>query len=493
MVVDKSLMEENFALIWKHIADAIRPEVSADTFQRWFKAIQMLQADETQLTLRVPNNIYQLWIETNYLPLLHSAVLMVLGSPRKIHFTVGDPQGKPEKPAGETPEAGASEDEPAPEFSLKSPSSPQGAEEGHTPALPGSRAISTPASTPAASPAITGMNPRNTFDSFVVGANNQFAHAAAHAVAKTPAKTYNPLFVYGGVGLGKTHLMHAIGQHVGAHKKGVRVLYISSERFTNEFIDAIQNGKLVKFRNRYRLADVLLIDDIQFLAGKERSQEEFFHTFNTLFDGHKQIILSSDRPPSEIQNLEQRLVSRFEWGLTAELQPPDIETRVAILRKKAQTLHIKLDNAVFEFLAQRIRTNVRRLEGALMRVASFASLSGRELTTDAVEHLLKDILQEEARRAVTIEQIQRKVAEHFDIRLADMTSKRRPANIALPRQVAMYLARELTKTSLSEIGDAFGGRDHGTVLHAHRLVKEKILGDEKMRQVVAFLDTQLNR
>jgi len=432
-------MEDPLALIWNHIADAIRPEVSGDTFQRWFKAIQLLGADEAQITLRVPNNIYQLWIETNYMGLLQSSILKVLGSPRKVRFTIADTQEKAEE-AAEEPDA-------------KSTSRPISAAQ--------EKAAPTPAN---------GMNPRNTFDSFVVGTNNQFAHAAALAVAQNPAKTYNPLFVYGGVGLGKTHLMHAIGQHVATTKKGAKVMYLSSEKFTNEFIDAIQ-----------------------FLAGKERSQEEFFHTFNTLFDGHKQIILSSDRPPSEIQNLEARLVSRFEWGLTAELQPPDIETRMAILRKKAQLLKIKLDPAVFEFLAERIKTNVRRLEGALMRVASFASLSGRELTPDAVEHLLKDILQEEARRTVTIEQIQRKVAEHYDVRLADMTSKRRPANIAFPRQVAMYLSRELTKTSLSEIGDAFGGRDHGTVLHAHRLVKERMVTDEKVRQVVTFLDNQLNR
>ena len=337
------------------------------------------------------------------------------------------------------------------------------------------------------------MNPRYTFESFVVGQNNQYAQAASKAVADTPAKTYNPLFLYGGVGLGKTHLMQAIGQAMLAKKKNLRVIYISSERFTNEFIDAIQHSTLVKFRKKYRLADVLLIDDIQFLAGKERSQEEFFHTFNALFDGHKQIVMSSDRPPSEIANLEGRLVSRFEWGLTAELQPPDIETRMAILRKKAETMHIKLAPEIFEFLAKRIRTNVRRLEGALMRVASFASLSGRSLTQENVEHLLKDILQEEARRTVTIDQIQRRVAEHYDIRLADMTSKRRPANIAFPRQVAMYLARELTKSSLNEIGDAFGGRDHGTVLHAHRLVKQRIKDEEKTRQVLSLLDSELQR
>ena len=453
-------MEKNFALIWKSIADAISVQVSADTFQRWFTAVDLVHADEEQLILQVPNNIYQLWIETNYLPLVQSAILTVLGSPRQLKFKIGTEAGE------KLPEIPEPVEMPKPV---------------HSPAKAGTREPS------------HGMNPRNTFDSFVVGANNQFAHAAALAVAQSPAKTYNPLFMYGGVGLGKTHLMQAIGQHISSKTKGSRVLYISSERFINEFIDAIQTGTLVKFRKRYRQADVLLIDDIQFLAGKDKSQEEFFHTFNTLFDGHKQIILSSDRPPSEIANLEARLVSRFEWGLTAELQPPDTETRVAILRKKAQLLHVKLAPEIIEFLAQRIRTNVRRLEGALMRVASFVSLSGRELTNEVVEHLLKDILQEEAKKSVTIDQIQRRVAEHFDVRLADMTSKRRPANIAFPRQIAMYLSRELTKSSLSEIGEAFGGRDHGTVLHAHKLVKGKIKDEEAIRQVVVMLDSQLQR
>jgi chromosomal replication initiator protein len=340
---------------------------------------------------------------------------------------------------------------------------------------------------------VAGLNPRNTFETFVVGPNNEIAHAASLAVAQSPARTYNPLFIYGGVGLGKTHLMQAIGHYVWAKKKNTRVMYLSSELFINEFIDAIQHNNLVKFRKRYRQAELLLIDDIQFLGGKERSQEEFFHTFNTLFDGHKQIVLSSDRPASEIANLEHRLVSRFEWGLTAELQPPAIETRLAILRKKALALQIKLRDEVLEFLANRIRTNVRRLEGALMRVASFASLSGKELTQEVIEHLLKDILQEEARNQITIEQIQRRVAEHFDVRLADMTSKRRPANIAFPRQVAMYLARELTKASLNEIGEAFGGRDHGTVLHACKLVKKRMHEQDSVRQTISFIDSSLQR
>ena len=455
-------MDENLKRIWGEIANGIRPHVSTDAFQRWFASIELVHTDEMSLTLLVPNTIYQLWIESNYLSLVQSAILAVLGGPREIKFWVAD-NGRPGclgepriEPASEPPPPIIAEQE-------------------------------------AEVASNHGMNPRNTFDTFVVGSNNQFAHAAALAVAQSPSKTYNPLFIYGGVGLGKTHLMQAIGQQAMERKKSFKVMYLSSEKFTNEFIDAIQHNTLVKFRKRYRLADVLLIDDIHFLAGKERSQEEFFHTFNTLFDGRKQIVLSSDRPASEIANLEQRLVSRFEWGLTAELQPPDIETRMAILKKKAQALHVQLAQEVLEFLAQRVRTNVRRLEGALMRVASFVSLSGREISRETVEQLLRDILQEEAKKTVTIDQIQRKVAEHFDVRLADMTSKRRPANIAFPRQVAMYLARRHTKASLNEIGDAFGGRDHGTVLHACKTVSGRMVKEDQVRQLIVLLDTQLER
>lgn len=462
-------MHDNYRQIWEQIAAAIRPKVGGDTFVRWFADITLVRADEQSLLLSVPNNIYQLWIETNYMPLLQAAILEVLGATRQVQFA-------------------ASEGAEAAPDALPS-NAPRGLPDGKAAAF-AQAAEAIEGEGPANA---SGMNPRNTFETFVIGENCRYAQAASSAVADAPAKAWNPLFLYGGVGLGKTHLMQAIGQAILAKKKNAKVMYLSSEKFTNEFIDAIQHSTLVKFRRRYRLADVLLIDDIQFLAGKERSQEEFFHTFNALFDGHKQIVLSSDRPPSEIPNLEQRLVSRFEWGLAAELQPPDIETRMAILRKKSEAMKIKLAPEIFDFLAQKIRTNVRRLEGALMRVASFSSLSGRELTRENVEHLLKDILQEEARRTVTIDQIQRKVAEHYDVRLADMTSKRRPANIAFPRQVAMYLARELTKSSLNEIGEAFGGRDHGTVMHACKLVKKKAAADDKVRQTVSMLDSQLQR
>lgn len=444
--------------LWAQVSETLRSEVSTDTFRRWFEDIRAISADEKTLTLCVPNSIHQLWIESNYQSLLRSALMLATGNGREVCFVFDSA----------TPATA----EHLPEESDE-PSSPAAASKA---------------------PVNNGLNPRNTFASFVVGSNNQFAHAACCAVAAGPGKTYNPLFIYSGVGLGKTHLMHAIGHHILATKKNAKVMYITSEHFTNEFIEAIQTGTLAKFRKRYRQAEVLLIDDIQFLAGKERSQEEFFHTFNALFDGHKQIVLSSDRPPSEIANLEGRLVSRFEWGLTAEMQPPDVETRTAILRKKMEGMQVKLSPEIVDFLAQKVRTNVRRLEGALMRVASYASLNeGKMPSIERIEMLLKDILQEEVRRSVTIEQIQRRVAEHFDVRLADMTSKRRPANIAFPRQIAMYLSRELTRSSLSEIGEAFGGRDHGTVLHAHRQIQDKISKDDRTKQVVSFLDTQLQR
>src|SRR5437868_3328 len=454
-------MDKKCTQLWQRLSATLKSQLSADSFKRWFSAVELVEASDKSLTFCVPNNIYQFWIESNYMAALQNAIIMTLGGPRGINFS--SPSGAP---AAQIPLEDAA--------TLKELS-------------PESRHDTKAAAS------VPGLNPRNTFESFVVGPNNEIAHAASLAVAQTPARTYNPLFIYGGVGLGKNHLMQAIGQYIWAKKKSTKVMYLSSELFINEFIDAIQHNNLVKFRKRYRQAELLLIDDIQFLGGKERSQEEFFHTFNTLFDGHKQIVLSSDRPASEIANLEQRLVSRFEWGLTAELQPPDIETRMAILRKKVQILHVQLSQEILEFLAQRVRTNVRRLEGALMRVASFVSLSGREISRETVEQLLRDILQEEAKKIVTIDQIQKKVAEHFDVRLADMTSKRRPANIAFPRQVAMYLARRHTKASLHEIGETFGGRDHGTVLHACKTVSVRMKKEDQVRQAIVRLDTQLDR
>ncbi len=448
-------MSNTPAQLWPHISKHIRERVSTDGFERWFANVSVASVDDSSIRLIVPNPIHQFFIESNYLPIVKEAVLMVIPGVEKVDFQTGETDPVAVQPT------------PAP--------------------------VRKPAKEKAVKIALAGMNPRNTFENFVVGRNNEFAHSASLAVGNSPAVTYNPLFIYGVSGIGKTHLLQAIGHHVHANNPSAKVVYLSSEQFTNEFIDAIQHGTLVKFRKKYRQADVLLIDDIQFFAGKERSQEEFFHTFNALHDGHKQIVLSSDRPASEIEKLEQRLVSRFEWGMTAEIQPPDTETRIAILRSKAASLNLQIEPWILDFLADKIRNNVRRLEGALMRVASYKSLSDRELTREVIENLLRDIFQEQARKAVTIDQIQRRVAEHFDVRLADMTSKRRPANIAFPRQIAMYLSRQHTNSSLMDIGDAFGGKDHGTVIHACKLIKKRMEEDEKTRQVVSLLDTQLQR
>jgi|APCry1669189665_1035243.scaffolds.fasta_scaffold01471_3 chromosomal replication initiator protein len=460
---------ETRAQLWDQLAEVIRGRVSPDSFDRWFSGVSLLSFTSEEVTLGVPNPIHQFFIESNYSTLLSSALVEAFGSPRKLILdSVQETQSSPEGVESHGEEM------------------PVEAQSEFKPQAATNKAVGG-----AGNP--TGMNPSYTFESFIVGANNQFAHAASQAVANSPARTYNPLFIYGGSGLGKTHLLQSIGHQILAERKGSRVVYLRSEQFTNEFIDAIQKNALVAFRKRYRQADILMIDDIQFFAGKERSQEEFFHTFGALHDGNKQIILSSDRPASEISNLEQRLVSRFEWGMTAEIQPPDMETRIAILQGKASRMHIEIEHWVLEFLADKIRSDIRRLEGALMRVAAYKSLSGHALTNDALEHLLRDVLQEQARKAVTIEQIQKKVAEHFDIRLADMTSKRRPTSIAYPRQIAMYLSREMTPSTLVEIGDAFGGKDHGTVIHACKLIKSRIEEDPKARHLVRLLDQQLQR
>lgn len=335
------------------------------------------------------------------------------------------------------------------------------------------------------------FNPHYTFDAFVVGNHNQLAHTAALAAAQGLGKSYNPLFLYGGVGLGKTHLLQAIGQELLKARPGARVAYVTTERFTNEFIDALQKRTLGPFRQKYRQTDALLMDDLQYLAGKERMQEEFFHTFNALHEGGRQIVLTCDRPAGEIRRLEPRLVSRFEWGLVARLQPPDEETRRAILRQKLDRMGVSLPAEVLEFIAQRVRNNIRRLEGALVRVTSYAALTNTPPTLQLVEGLLRDLLHEDEHHALTIEAIQKRVAECFDIGLFDMTSKRRPEKIAFPRQVAMFLARQITQSSLNTIGQAFGGRDHGTVLHACRSVKDRMEVDPQVRQIVRQLEEQM--
>lgn len=445
--------------IWEEAQQLLRGMLNTDIYNLWFLPVKATALEEETLTLEVANDFCEVWLKDNYLGLIHDVLAQATGQNLKVKFHVNS----------------------APQAPSLSP-------------VPDARAKAKPSADtlpPAAREAA--FNPKNTFESFVVGENNNHAHAAAVAVAQSPGKSYNPLFLYGGVGLGKTHLLHAIGQRVAASKKNSRILYLAAEKFTNEYIDGIQNNQLVRFRRRYRLADVLLIDDVQFLAGKERIQEEFFHTFNALHESHKQIVLTCDRPAAEIQGLEQRLVSRFEWGLVTEMQPPDVETRLAILRKKGKAMGVELPEEVVNFLAARIRTNIRRLEGALIRVASYASLTGKKTTLPVVEGLLREVLHEEGRFTVNIDLIQKKVADHFDLRISDMTSKRRPENIAFPRQIAMFLARTMTESSLNTIGEAFGGRDHGTVLHAVRLVKDRMEIDANVRQVVNYLEKQLLR
>jgi chromosomal replication initiator protein len=453
-------MQSNVETIWLSAQQALRSMLNPDLYNLWFQSIRAVGLENEEFVLEVSDDFCELWLKNNYQGLIRDVLMQITGQELKIKFVVS---AKP--PTTPVPE----------ETVVKAP------EEAD------------PAAANNGTPREQVFNPKNTFDTFVVGENNNFAHAAALAVANAPGKSYNPLFLYGGVGLGKTHLLHAIGQHVYANKKNAKVAYLSSEKFTNEYVDAIQNNSLMKFRRKYRQMDVLLIDDVQFLSGKERIQEEFFHTFNALRDAHKQIVLTCDRPVSEIQNLEQRLVSRFEGGLVSEMQAPDAETRMAILRKKEKALGVQLPDEIINFLANRIRTNIRRLEGALIRVASLASLTGKKLTLQVVEGLLREVLHEEGRQTVNIEAIQKRVAEHYDIRLADMTSKRRPESIAFPRQVAMFLARQLTESSLNTIGEKFGGRDHGTVLHACRQVKDRMETDPNVRQVVSYLEKQLLR
>ncbi len=452
--------------LWSAAQDALRGMLKTEIYSLWFAPIQPVSLKGETLTLGVADEFCEMWLKDNYLDLLRSVVSRAAVKPMDLAFAVVAPVAAALPGTLDAP-AAVEEPEPAEDAAPSAPTAPR--------------------------PGEPLLNPGYTFSTFVVGNNNEFAHSASLAVAQNPGKTFNPLFLLGGVGLGKTHLLHAIGHQMMAQKKNAKVAYLSCEKFTNEFIDGLQNNSLAKFRKKYRQVDVLLVDDIQFLAGKERIQEEFFHTFNTLHESRKQIVLSCDRPANEIQGLEARLISRFEWGQTADVQPPDVETRLAILRNKEQTFGYTLPPEILNFLAEHIRTNIRRLEGAFTRVAAYAQLTGKPLKLETVETLLREILQEEGRQTITIDFIQKKVADHYDIRLADMTSKRRPENIAFPRQVAMFLSRQLTESSLSAIGDAFGGRDHGTVLHACRAVKNRMEVDANVRQAVGYLEKLLVR
>ncbi|MEM8953907.1 MAG: chromosomal replication initiator protein DnaA [Verrucomicrobiota bacterium] len=481
-------MEESLNLkeTWESVCDHIARASGEHTRDHWFSNTELVEADGEALTLLVPNQIYQVWIESNHLPVMQEAILSVLGGPRKVVFRfseseeeIADNQIHTDNFAEIEETKNVKERGRVAELKLEDSAD-------WRQVAPAMKKVSKAA-------ASAGLNPRYTFENFVVGGNNQLAQAAAVGVADHPASSYNPLFIHGGPGLGKTHLMNAIGHHVLKKKPRAKVVYVTCEEFMNDFISSIQTNNQTAFRKRYRQADVVMVDDVEFLGGKDSTQEEFFHTFNALSDGRRQIVLSCDSPPSQIRNLEQRLISRFEWGLTVQLLPPDVELRVAILRRKLGEWEVDVDEAIIAFLAERITNNVRRLEGALLRVAAYRSLSGGEVNAGAVERLLHDILQEQALKPTTIDEIQRGVADYFDVRLADMTSKRRPANIAFARQVAMYLSREMTKSSLASIGDAFGGRDHGTVIHAVKTVSRKMAADDDVRRVVTHLKESIQQ
>lgn len=457
--------QSELRLLWERILNDMRAagQLGPAAFTEWLDPLKPLELTDTALTLGVSNEFTKTFIMGRHVKYIEDSIENVIGAHRAVILEVLD-----------IPEvAKVAPEPPAPVKSKKRSENPD-------------QGVLIPVPEPVAAPAdgSTGatinpgdnssLNPKHTFDTFVKGKSNEFAHAAAMAVADNPGKTYNPLFLYGGVGLGKTHLMHAIGNQVLASHPTMRVLYVSSEQFTNEIIRSIQEGNAEKFRQKYRNIDVLLVDDIQFLSGKTSTQEEFFHTFNTLYDAQKQVVLSSDRQPREVERLEERLRSRFEWGLIADIKSPDLETRIAILKNKAQIDNLSIPNEVMTFIASRIDSNIRELEGALTRVVAFASLMKKPVTTELAAEALKDIIPQGTGKEINIELIQEVVASYFKLKVEDLHAKKRTRSIAYPRQIAMYLCRELTETSLPQIGNYFGGRDHTTVLHAcDKIAKEK--------------------
>jgi chromosomal replication initiator protein len=440
--------------LWETAKNELRNALPRADFETWISSLQPVAIQDGKvLVLEAPSVLTEAWVNSNYAEMLRRQLTLVAGRNMDYRLTASVDASREVAPA------------PAPV----------------------ARASRQAAASPA--PAIKATN---TFENFIVGPENEMAHGASLAVAKEPGHYYNPLFIHGPTGLGKTHLMHAIAHSVYAANPQARIAYISSETFTNDFIQALQAGNVASFRRRYRELDLLLIDDIHFLAGKESTQDEFFHTFNELHNNHKQVVLTSDRPASEIAKLQERLVSRFQWGMVASIQAPGLETRIAILRKKAAARGLELQPEIAEFIASRIARNVRNLEGAVTRIVGLVGMTRKPLELAQVEKLLHDILVEEASHTLTAEVIQRKVAEHYRIQMSDMTSKRRMQNIAFPRQVAMYLATQLTGMSLVSIGQAFGGRDHGTVIHARKTVVNQMEVDANVRRTVEYLRAQLS-
>src|SRR6195256_5136431 len=439
--------------LWGQILARVETKVNRHSFYTWFKPTSFVAEDALTVTVRVPNAVFKDWLTKHYSGVIGEAMAEINQQALDINFVA---EGTPEGTA-----APLNVDEP-PVF--------------HPPP-----AVMT------TGPA--GLNPRYTFDTFIVGSSNQFAHAASRAVAEAPSRSYNPLFIYGGVGLGKTHLMHAVGQYVLQHDRNMKLTYISSERFMNEMINAVRYDRVLDFRERYRSVDVLLVDDIQFLAGKEGTQTEFFHTFNALYDSQKQIVLSSDCPPHEIPALEERLRSRFEWGLIADIQSPDLETKVAILKRKAETEAVPLPDNVAMYIAGKIKSNIRELEGSLIRLIAYASLTGQEITLQLTQEVLKNKVDHEV-KAVTIEIIQKFVADYYNLKLIELKSRNNSKSVAKPRQIAMYLCKALTSASLPEIGRSFGGKHHSTVIHSIRKIETQRKTDHNLNTLInTFLES----
>ena len=433
----------NITDLWNNALNTIETKISKPSFDTWLKPTKAHSLQGDLLVVTAPNEFARDWLEERYSQLIAEILYEITGEELLVKFII--PQNQKEEEFDQ-------------QISVKHKKKEEEVTEQ------------------------TILNSKYTFDTFVIGSGNRFAHAASLAVAEAPAKAYNPLFIYGGVGLGKTHLMHAIGHYVLDHNPSAKVVYLSSEKFTNEFINSIRDNKGAEFRDKYRNVDVLLIDDIQFLAGKESTQEEFFHTFNTLHEESKQIIISSDRPPKEIPTLEDRLRSRFEWGLITDITPPDLETRIAILRKKAKADGLDIPNEVMLYIANQIDTNIRELEGALIRVVAYSSLINKDINADLAAEALKDIVPSSKPRVITIHDIQKIVGEQFNIKLEDFKAKKRTKSIAFTRQIAMYLSRELTDFSLPKIGEEFGGRDHTTVIHAHEKISKMLLTDSLLQK-----------
>lgn len=446
-------MELKATDIWEKAMKELKKEIGEQQFTNWLVPIKALSFNNNQLTLEVPNRFTSDWLKNHYSEKIKDTLRKVSGEEIEVEFSIGE---SPPPASARHEQAGALKIEDS--FILPSTVSLRG-----------------------------DLNPKYTFKGFVVGHSNRFAQAACLAVAEAPAKRYNPLFIYGGVGLGKTHLLHAIGHFILNKNSNMKVMYVTTEKFMNEMINAIQHGTILKFRNKYRTIDVLLVDDIQFLTNKESTQEEFFHTFNELHNSYKQIVISCDRLSKEIPALAERLKSRFEWGLTVDIKPPDLETRIAILRKKAEIDNLTIPEEVIFFIANGIKSNIRDLEGSLIRVVAFSSLTKTPITEELAIEVLKDNLEKEKEKRITIDLIQKVVAAHFDLHIADMKAQKRTKAIAFPRQIAMYLSRNLTDSSLPEIGENFGGRDHTTVMHGYDKIKERLEKDPEFGKTIEQL------